>query len=108
MTATQKKKTKFFFLLSLIVSDVCTMLEIIIRKADENDAGVIARLLTELGYPRSSEFARTKIKELEGQPSALILVAVVDKEVIGVLSFHAMPLFHDHGMLGRISALSVD
>src|SRR2546425_1001232 len=83
------------------------MSEIAIREASEADRSSIARLLSELGYPRTSEFVMEKLSELSMR-NDLVLVATMGGEVVGFLGFHAIPLMHDVGMLGRITVLVID
>jgi GNAT superfamily N-acetyltransferase len=37
-----------------------------------------------------------------------VFIAANDTDVIGFLSFHAIPLFHEAAMLGRITAMAID
>ncbi|HWF45240.1 MAG TPA: GNAT family N-acetyltransferase [Candidatus Kapabacteria bacterium] len=82
-------------------------MEIVIRDVEDRDASQIAKLLTQLGYPCDSDFARNKLHELSVHPSSQVSVAEVNGTVAGVISFDSQPLFHQAGKLGTIMALSV-
>lgn len=80
---------------------------ITIRDADPGDGQAIAGLLKELGYPQESDFVLKKIKVLSKKKKDRILVAQKQDQVIGCLSLHIVPLFHQTGNLCRITALVV-
>jgi N-acetylglutamate synthase-like GNAT family acetyltransferase len=82
-------------------------IKIVIRDADKKDAAAIAKLLEELGYPSTTEFAREKIRKLGQRKHDRILVAEKDGQVAGVLSLHIMSLLHQKFNMCRVSALVV-
>ena len=54
-----------------------------IRAAERSDAGAIARLSTELGYPNSEEEIRARIARLLQSDAYFLVVAEQGSEVIG-------------------------
>jgi GNAT superfamily N-acetyltransferase len=63
--------------------------------------------LSELGYSLKVAHVQKNILLLSSSSSDIVLVAEAASTVIGVLSFHVMPLFHVAGNLGRISSLVI-
>ncbi len=80
---------------------------IIVRSANENDAPAISVLLSELGYALEVAHVKKNIALFSSNSSDLVLVAEAASSVIGVISFHIIPLFHVVGNLGRITSLVV-
>ena len=80
---------------------------IIIRPATKNDATSISALLSELGYSLEVAQVRKNIALLSSSSNDAVLVAEAALSVVGVISFHVIPLFHVVGNLGRISSLVV-
>lgn len=78
------------------------------RHATQSDAGQIALLLNQLGYPASSESVSAKLHLLAANPHDAVLVAETDGRLAGVVSLHVLELFHAEGLLGRITSLVVD
>ena len=81
--------------------------EIVVRPVAEADAPAISALLNELGYPLNVAQVKNNISLLSASASDAIFVAEAASSVVGVLSFHVMPLFHVVGNLGRISSLVI-
>lgn len=79
-----------------------------IRAAVRADAASIAALMDQLGYPLSSTQVQQNLARLRRSRNDRVLVAVAGGLVAGCISLHAMPLFHQPGTLGRITALVVD
>ena len=79
-----------------------------IRNAQPEDAGRIAGLLTQLGYPGTEPFISGKIAALLGHPDAELAVAVEDDLVVGFVSVHFIPQVALPGDFARISYLCVD
>jgi len=80
-----------------------------IRQAIQEDAGAVAVLLTQLGYPPPPErldFVRGKI-ETYGAENYRLLVCEVEGDVVGFISVHWFEIFHSPGMMGRITAFCV-
>jgi N-acetylglutamate synthase-like GNAT family acetyltransferase len=82
-------------------------IEIIIRDAEKDDCEAIARLLAELGYPNTPQFAAKKINRLSKKINNRILIATVDSMIVGALSLHIVPLLHQAGDLCRVTAIIV-
>ena len=78
-----------------------------IRKANIEDAGKLLLLLQQLGYPSDSEKVRARIRLHLDDKLSEILIAEIGNIVIGFLSFHMIPLIHEDGFMGRITALVV-
>ena len=79
----------------------------LVREARYDDAGAISRLITTLGYEMCADEVAGRLVECAGRADK-VLVAEQDENVIGFLSFHAIPLFHQSGRLGRITAMAID
>lgn len=79
-----------------------------VRDVRENDADRIAVLMGQLGYPQQSGEALDQIRTYSACAQRFVLVAEETGEGIGFVSFHATPLFHEPGYLGRITAMCVD
>jgi len=79
----------------------------VFRLARAEDAFAVADLLTTLGYPSLAIQAERRILACTNADGTAVFVAEVGGRVIGVLSFHCIPLFHVDGFLGRITSLVV-
>lgn len=79
----------------------------IIREARSADAAAISRLITALGYTLGPEDVSGRLAVYADGVSK-VLVAEESGSVVGFLSFHAIPLFHQPGSLGRITAMAID
>lgn len=79
-----------------------------VRPARITDAGVVAHLLTELGYPQDAEQARAQLGLWAGDPRGVVLVAELDGAPAGVIAAHAIPHFGQTGRFVRVVALAVD
>ena len=80
----------------------------VIREAQDADHTVLAGLLHQLGYELTPALVREKLQALAASPADRLLVAVLQGEVVGSISLHALPLFHMAGQLGRITSMVVD
>ncbi|MDH4210659.1 MAG: GNAT family N-acetyltransferase [candidate division WOR-3 bacterium] len=80
---------------------------VVIRRGRVTDDVALAKLLCELGYHSSPNFARKKIRQLSGTETDRVFVAVAEKVVTGFASCHIMPLIHQPGCLCRVTALCV-
>lgn len=78
-----------------------------IREARGGDEEALARLLVVLGYPADAAMVQGSLKAYTGKHSR-VWVAVCEGGVVGFLSFHVIPLFHEPGSLGRITAMVID
>ena len=82
------------------------MSEPIIRIAQPEDGESILKLMQELGYQINFDDLLANLETYKGS-SEVVLVAETNVGVVGFLSFHAIPLFHQRGKLGRITAMCV-
>jgi GNAT superfamily N-acetyltransferase len=64
---------------------------LVVRPAAPADAGAIASLLSELGYPVSGEFAAQQLAEFAREPRSLVAVAVDGGTVVGLVATHVVP-----------------
>jgi GNAT superfamily N-acetyltransferase len=74
----------------------------VVRDARPEDAGVIAELLAELGYPTAPEDVDRRLRALG--PDDLVLLADC---TAGLIALHRVPLLAEGGALVRITALVV-
>ena len=79
-----------------------------VRAAMEADADVLARLVTQLGYPSDASQVRARLDQLAGHPDIRALVATREGEVVGMIGIMVFPAFHRDGLHGYITALVVD
>jgi GNAT superfamily N-acetyltransferase len=79
-----------------------------IREASLADTTAIAALITQLGYPATSNEISDRFKYWLPDPMSVILVAEADGRVIGSLSLHAIPYLERTGRWARIESLVVD
>lgn len=79
-----------------------------IRDATPDDLPVLARLLTQLGYPGTEAFLAGRVEELRAHPDALLLVAHAGTSVLGFISLHFMPQIALAGDFCRVAYLCVD
>jgi GNAT superfamily N-acetyltransferase len=84
----------------------------LIRSASPDDAGVIASLLGELGYPSDAGSVRARIARLlemesAAQESVFVATDARDGTAFGVLSLHRFFGLHDDAPVALITALVV-
>jgi GNAT superfamily N-acetyltransferase len=82
--------------------------DVAIREAEPGDAHQIASLLTQLGYPSTSDQVKERLAYWLPDPMSLILVAEQCHRLLGCLSLHAIPYFEQTGRWARIESLVVD
>jgi len=78
-----------------------------IREACSEDAEAIAQLIEVLGYELDSNRTSDRLEAYRNDFSR-VFVATNVTGLVGFLSFHAIPLFHETAMLGRITAMVID
>ena len=78
-----------------------------IRAASLDDALHLAELITQLGYPATSNEISERLAYWLPDPMSIILVAEADERVIGSLSLHAIPYLERTGRWARIESLVV-
>ena len=80
-----------------------------IRPAAPADATAIARLLTQLGYPTTTDEARIRLDAIaDAAPMDRVIVAELDGRVVAVMTLHLVPELHRARPNGRVTALVVD
>jgi GNAT superfamily N-acetyltransferase len=79
-----------------------------VRDAEITDAAVIARLLTQLGYPSTGRDVRERLAYWAADQASRVLVSVEDGHVVGCLSLHAVPYLERTGRWARVESLVVD
>ena len=79
-----------------------------IRAATPKDAGVLACLVTQLGYPSTEQDVLARLGYWTADPHSQVLVADQDDRPLGCLSVHAVPYFERTGSWARIESLVVD
>jgi GNAT superfamily N-acetyltransferase len=82
--------------------------DVAIREAEPDDRHQIAALLTQLGYPSTSDEVGLRLAYWLPDPMSLILVADLGGRVLGSLSLHAIPYLERTGRWARIESLVVD
>src|SRR5687768_14398831 len=80
----------------------------VIRIARPEDAPAAAELLALLGYPSQVTDVERRISGSAISEGTVVFVADSANHVVGLLSFHCIPLFHADEPLGRITSLVVD
>jgi GNAT superfamily N-acetyltransferase len=66
-------------------------MDLLVREAEPADAGFVASLLADLGYPVSSEFAAERLAHFESDPASLVQLAEAEGTVIGLVATHVVP-----------------
>ena len=79
-----------------------------IRPATVEDAHVIEKLLTELGYADTSSFISTRINELLEHPDAMLFLYELEGFPVALLSLHIIPQIALFGSFLRISYFIVE
>jgi GNAT superfamily N-acetyltransferase len=79
-----------------------------IREANAEDAGPIARLLEQLGYPSTSEEVAARLLRLNDFGSAIVHVAEVHVQPVGVITCHVFPSIHATAPTAWLTTLVVD
>jgi ribosomal protein S18 acetylase RimI-like enzyme len=84
-------------------------MEVSIREARLEDAGYVAALLTELGYPTDERRARARLERLRAEPATSVLVAEAapTHEVVGLSAVRAEALLEHDRPSARLLALVV-
>lgn len=81
--------------------------QISLRLATNADLPALTKLTAELGYPEPEEAIRHRFETVSSQPDHTIIVAEIEGEVVGLMSFHVLDLLYGSGRLGRITAIVV-
>jgi RimJ/RimL family protein N-acetyltransferase len=81
---------------------------LVVRRARFADSPVLARLLTDLGYPQDADQTRAQLANWVGDPRGTVLVAESDGSPAGLIAAHAIPYLERPGSFARVVALAVD
>jgi GNAT superfamily N-acetyltransferase len=81
--------------------------QLTIRAATEDDAGRLATLLTDEGYPAGPSDLARRIARFSG-PDSRVLVAEQAGEVLGFVAFHLVPRFETEDRFVRLITVVVD
>ena len=81
--------------------------ELRVRVAGKEDAGALAGLMTELGYPSSVEEMRRRFGSISTDPSYETFVVESGKEVVGMVGIRLERIYEADGSCARIMALIV-
>ena len=79
----------------------------VLRAATPADAERIARLLTDEGYPAGPTDIIERLERFAGHDGA-VLVADVDRDVVGFIAVHVIPRFEHGDAVVRVLAMVVD
>jgi len=79
-----------------------------IRPIRADDSPRLAALLTQLGYPTSSDEVAERLGYWLPDPNSAVIGADVDGELMGVAALHVCPYLEHTGRWGRLAALVVD
>ena len=79
-----------------------------IRAANSNDARAIASLLGQLGYPTTPEQVARRLERLRGTGADTLLVAELDRCVVGLAGLHVSPSLEHDREAAKVSVLVVD
>src|SRR5688572_4404172 len=79
-----------------------------IRSATAADAGAIAALLGQLGYPATTPEVVARLVRLDAFPSASVLVADQGGKVVGLVTGHVFPSIHGSALVAWLTTLVVD
>jgi GNAT superfamily N-acetyltransferase len=82
--------------------------DLVVRKAEPRDATQLAALLTQLGYPSTSNEVSQRLAYWLADLKSVILVAEHGGRLLGCLSLHAIPYLERTGSWARIESLVVD
>jgi GNAT superfamily N-acetyltransferase len=78
-----------------------------LRPPRDDDAPAIASLLGHLGYPATEAEAEQQLAAVRRMPTSLLLVAAVDKDVLGLITCHLFSSVHSRSPVAWITTLVV-
>lgn len=81
---------------------------VLVRDARGSDAGALARLCTQLGYPASASVMPGRVARLGDDPNARALVAERDGQVIGLATIHLRYTMNHEAPIAQLTLLVVD
>jgi ribosomal protein S18 acetylase RimI-like enzyme len=77
------------------------------RAATADDAGAIAALFTDEGYPAGPSDIRARLTRFDA-PTSRVVIAEHEEAILGFVALHALPRFEHDDWILRILALVVD
>lgn len=77
------------------------------RVANAGDAGVIASLLTHLGYPSESRDIPPRLRALDDSATVVLLASEGGRAPLGLVAVHVFPALHSISPVALIMALVV-
>ena len=80
---------------------------VLIKTPEIADAAAISALMKSLGYPGTELFMERRIAQLISYPFESLLIAVDNKNIVGVISLHFIPQLALAGDFCRISYFCV-
>jgi GNAT superfamily N-acetyltransferase len=81
--------------------------EIIIRDAEESDLEQLTALMTDLGYPTTTEEFTVRFHNISAHPDYRTIVAALDDELVGMAGLSKNIYYENNGMYMRILAFVV-
>jgi len=78
-----------------------------LRPATSADAGPVAVLVTELGYPSTAADVLDRLDRAQHSPTSCCLVAQAGNETVGLMSAELVPYFPTGSTICRITSLVV-
>jgi GNAT superfamily N-acetyltransferase len=84
-------------------SNVCT-----VREAAVSDAAAIARLVTQLGYPSSTDDMTGRLHALGARPEYVTMVAEQSGTIVGLVGAYVAHGLELNGAYGKLTGLVVD
>lgn len=82
-------------------------LDFVIERATVDQVDALVSLMHELGYGTSRETMESQLVRYTKSDNSVVLVAVADTNVVGVVSGHLIPALHQPGNVGRVTALVI-
>ena len=79
----------------------------VIQRATDEHAESLIPLLHELGYDTSRTTLRSQLGHYAESEQAVVFIALVGDELVGLVSGYLIPALHQPGNIGRITALVV-
>ncbi|MEO6527322.1 MAG: GNAT family N-acetyltransferase [Gemmatimonadaceae bacterium] len=78
-----------------------------IRSADPGDAGALAQLLGDLGYPADPLKLPDRLTRMADAGASTAMVAVIDGQLVGLATVHGRIVLHSEAPVAQLTALVV-